>query len=172
MATAAFLVFKTFGQPVITGESQDQTYGPLGAIEPQEWGFGVSNPSTIGAGGGKAKLNQFTFKKRVDKASSALFQYATQGLHLPEATLYIRKAAGVTPSPPTYLTYSFGLVYITDVEWSEASGDEALAEQVTFVYGSFQINYTPQNPDGTLNTSAKQTASWSQIQNLPIFQTK
>jgi len=174
MAADAFLVFTTDIGPKIQGESTDATYGPMGAIEIPEWGFGLSNAiasgsQSSGTGVGKAKLNQFTVTKSVDKASAALMQYVAQGLHLPEADLYIRKAGG---SQNTYLIYKFGLVYITDVEWSGAAGGETPTEQVTFVYGSFQINYTPQNLDGTLITSAKQTASWSQILGQPTFQTK
>ena len=174
MATDAFLVFKAGpNQPLITGESLDQTYGALGAIELQAWSFGVSDPTTIGsttagAGAGKAKLNQLLITKTVDKASAALVQYATQGLHLPEVDLYVRKAGG---PQLTYLVYNFGVVFITDIEWSGGAGTDQPSEQVTLVYGSFQVKYTPQNPDGTLQVSSAQQANWSQIQNRAVFQT-
>jgi type VI secretion system secreted protein Hcp len=181
MATDMFLAFKTDSGPSIKGESQTTvtykgvTYQDL--LEPSSIAFGVSNPTTIGsttggAGAGKAKFDQFTITKKVDKASAAFFQYAAGGLHLPEVDLFMRKAGGTAGAGVIYLVYRFGLVFVTAVAWSDSSGDDAPTEEVTLVFGSLQVAYTPQNTDGTLNTSDTQTASWSQVVNQATFQTK
>src|SRR2546428_4664293 len=79
----------------IEGESLDPQH--KGAFEIKDFSFGVENPTTIGsatsgAGAGKAKFNEFTIKKTVDKASPLLFRSCASGAHIKEATFTARKA--------------------------------------------------------------------------------
>lgn len=151
------------GNLTIVGESQDPTH--IGAVELTEFSFGVENPNTIGsatsgAGSGKAKFDEFTIKKGVDLASPNLFQACGQGCHFPFVQLTVRKAGGTKLD---YLTWTFAMVYVTKVEWSGGSGEDAPEENVTFVYGAMQVQYTQQDATGQpLGTSE---VAWSQVLN-------
>ena len=168
--------FLTFDQPAVglngniqpIGESTDSVHPS--ALEIKEFSFGVENPTTIGstsggAGAGKAKFNEFTIKKGVDRASPALFLACGQGCHFPECTLTIRKAGGVKLD---YLVYKYAMVYVTKVEWIGGGGEEAPEENVTFVYGALQIQYQMQDTTGAA-VGTKAIMSWSQISNSQDF---
>ncbi len=164
--------FLKFDQPAVglngnlqpIGESTDTVH--KSELEIKEFSFGVENPTTIGsmsggAGAGKAKFNEFTVKKGVDRASPALFLACGQGCHFPQATLTIRKAGG---KKLDYLIYIFYMVYVTKVEWSGGGGEEAPEENVTFVYGAMQIQYQMQDTTGAA-VGSPAVMSWSVITN-------
>ena len=165
MAVDAFLSLIHKGTPVV-GESHDATFGKS-AFEIKDFSFGVENPTSIGsatggAGAGKAKFNEFTIKKTADKASAVLFQNLAAGVHYEKAVLSLRKAGGGDASGKVFVTFNFGTVFTTKVEWS-GPGDEGPEESVTFVYGTLVIKYQPQQADGTLG--APTVGSWNQITN-------
>jgi|GEM_PF-1376130 len=147
----------------------DGINGPNGnpcVFELKDFSFGVENPTTIGsatggAGAGKAKFNEFTIKKTVDSASPLFFKNCVTGAHYKNVTLSMRKAGGESQSSgQVFLKYSFGTVFTTKIDWS-GPGDEGPEEQITFVYGTLGITFTPQNPDGSLGTPT--SASWPPV---------
>ena len=52
--------------------------------------------------------------------------------------------------------------FTTGIDWS-GPGDEGPEEKIKFVYGTLEVEYTPQNADGTQGT--KIPAGWSQVTN-------
>ncbi|MCA1686703.1 MAG: type VI secretion system tube protein Hcp [Planctomycetia bacterium] len=147
----------------VVGETQDKDF--KNALEIKEFSFGVENPTTIGsmsagAGAGRAKFNEFTVKKGVDIASPPLFLAAGLGCHFPTVSLVVRKAGGVKVP---YLVYTFKMVFVTKVEWSGGGGEEAPDEDVTFVYGAMEIQYTQQDSTGAEKGTSK--CQWSQVVN-------
>ncbi len=135
----------------------DGMVGPDGnqcLFEIKDFSFGVENPSTIGsatggAGAGKVKFNEFTIHKTSDSASPVFFKNLVSGAHYKNVILEMRKSGGDPKSPgQPFLTYTFGTVFTTKIDWS-GPGDEGPEENITFVYGTLEIKYTPQNPDGT-----------------------
>ena len=170
MAVDAFIWFEQPGAGTAPqGETQDATYQPKGAFEIKDFSFDIENPTTIGsasggAGAGKAKFNEFSITKTTDKASPLFFQNCVAGVHYGKVTLEMRKAGGDAESAGKkgFLKYTFGTVFTTKVEWS-GPGDEAPEEKISFVYGTLQIEYTPQTSAGTAGTTVP--AGWSQITN-------
>ena len=184
MASDSFLVFTkpavgalSVGTIMPEGETMDQAFGPLKAIELASFSLGTENPTTIGstssgAGAGKVKFQAFEVTKNVDKASPSLFTACASGAHFPQVDLYIRKA-GATPTAGgatghSYLLYTFRLVYITTLSWSGGAGQDTTTETVDFVYGALGISYYTQANTGALATQPE-IAQWSQVNNSPTL---
>jgi type VI secretion system secreted protein Hcp len=90
-ARAAYDAFlKLEGVP---GESTDPKHG--GWIEVESYQLdALRSSATGGAGAGKVHVHDFSFTKKVDKASPVLMKACTKGQHFPTATLSVRKAGG------------------------------------------------------------------------------
>ena len=169
MAVDAFIWFESPGagkQP--KGETTDQVYGPLAAFEIKDFSFGVENPTTVGsatggAGAGKIKFNEFTIKKTSDQASPAFFKNCCTGTHYGSVTISMRKSGGSADvSGKEFLQFRFEVVFTTKIDWS-GPGDEGPEESITFVFGKFGVQYTPQKTTGAPGTAIP--AGWDQLLN-------
>jgi type VI secretion system secreted protein Hcp len=122
-------------------------------IEIYSFGFGASNPVTIGSGatgmgGGKATLSTFNVMKKTESSSPLLFSACAKGDHFPKAVVTLRKAGGAA-GQIEFLKYEFEKVYVQDINWSGSSGgDDAPSESVSFAFGKVTITYTPQDAAG------------------------
>jgi YD repeat-containing protein len=127
------------------GQTKNSPYHSAPAFEIKDWGFEVTNKSTIGsatsgAGSGKAKFNEFTITKTTDKASPAFFKNCVAGAHYKSVVIHMRKAGGDPSSS----------------DWS-GPGDEGPEESITMVYGTIGVHYTRQE-----NSSS---SSWNSASN-------
>jgi type VI secretion system secreted protein Hcp len=153
----------------IEGETRDAVFAAKKGIVLSSFDWSAENTATIGSGtggsgAGRAKLNELTVEKRVDSASTALFQRLVTGQHIPGMVLYVRRAGATGPAAEGYLTYTFGTAFVTSVR---PSGDgEQMRERVTFAYGSIKQNYWQQTATGALIGSPL-TTSWDQVTNTP-----
>src|SRR4051812_42696704 len=127
MAVDSFIFFDhqgAAGMLPVVGETTDAYFSktkPSPAFEIKDWGFEVTNKTTIGsattgAGGGKAEFAEFTITKMVDSASPNFFRNCVAGAHYKKVVLACRKAGGdsATAGKP-YLFYTFGTVFTTKV---------------------------------------------------------
>ena|ERR1043166_7004684 len=172
MAVDTFIYFtEQAGMLKVEGETKDEYFSKLKAFELKDWSFEVTNKSTIGsatggAGSGKAEFAEFNITKTTDTASPNFFRNCVAGAHYKEVILAMRKAGGDPKSAGTpFLVYKFGTVFTTKVSWE--SGEDAPTEKITFVYGTLQVEYQTQNPDGTKGGSPK-VQGWSQITNKAL----
>jgi type VI secretion system secreted protein Hcp len=140
MAFDAFL--KIEGIP---GESTDDKHKNEIDVLSYSWGIARSIPQR--GGNGRAKVSDFSVVKFTDKASPVLFDATCEGQHIPEATFTVRKAGA---SQQTFLKYVFKEVIISSVQPSGTSGSESTVptESVSLNFGSVEITYTPQGPNG------------------------
>jgi type VI secretion system secreted protein Hcp len=127
-------------------------------MEIMSFGWGASNPSTVGAGGGgggggKVSVSSFSIVKKSDSASPLLFQACCQGDHYATAVVTLNKSAGKTPID--FIKYEFGEVYVDSIQWSGSSGgDDTPMESVSFSFGKVAVTYTPQKADGSKGSPA------------------
>jgi type VI secretion system secreted protein Hcp len=150
------------------GESKDKFFGQetdYKAFEVLSFTFGVAQAETTGSatGGssaGRAKFEDFTITKWVDKASVPLYNACAAGAHFPTVMLVIRKAGG---SGLRYLQYIFRQVFVTNISWDGGTGEENFKETVKFKFGALGIQYARQLPDGTADTAIN--SSWSCLAN-------
>ena len=130
----------------IKGESLDDKHKD--EIEVLSFSWGVANPANIGGGGGagRATFHDLSFTHTIDKASPKLLQACATGAHLKEATITHRKAG---KGQQEYLIIKMNDIIITGVSLGDNSGG-AGSENVSLAFAKVDLEYRPQNPNGTL----------------------
>jgi type VI secretion system secreted protein Hcp len=164
MAFDAFCYFdgKSSSGLEVKGETTDATYKAKGAFEIYSFSLGASNPVTVGSGtegsgGGKVSISSFSAMKKTDAASAALFRACCDGSHFSKAHVVLRKSGG---NKVEYLKCDFEEVFVESVQWSGSTGgDDTPTESLSIAFGKVNITYTPQKPDGTASSPAKE-ANW------------
>src|SRR5580765_2679205 len=147
MAFNAYLLFKTSGDPKIQGESTSDIANGKGAIEVQDYGFGVSMPVTTsrsdggGATVGRANFDVFTCTKGIDMATCDLVKFCCKGSNIPNIVLHLYRAGEATASGTVkYAVVAFQHCVITKVAIS-GSGEELPKESLEFNYGRCEYHY-------------------------------
>ena len=107
------------------------------SLELQSFSWGVTNPTTIGSGGGgagsgKAVLGDVIVERAIDSVSPRFFQAAATGQHFPTATIVL------TTGKDTTMQYTFDTVFVTSVQHS-SSADGAV-EKLSLTYGAVSID--------------------------------
>jgi type VI secretion system secreted protein Hcp len=131
----------------IKGESQDDKHKD--EIEVLSFSWGVANAANIGGGGGgagRATFHDLSFTHTIDAASPKLLQVCATGTHLKEATITHRKAG---KGQQEYLIIKMNDVVVTGVAIADSSG-VAGSETVSMAFAKVDLEYKPQNPDGSL----------------------
>ncbi len=134
----------------IKGESLDTKHS--GEIDVLAWSWGVMQTGTLaqggGGGAGKASFQDFTFTHHIDKASPLLMKSCASGSHIKDATITVRKAG---KGQQEYLVIELTDVLVTSVMPSLESEQGATHEGVTLHSVKVDLEYRPQNPDGSLD---------------------
>lgn len=135
----------------INGESTFKNYEKWIVLSGVQ--FDVGNTSDIAKGGregaGKSVLNHFTITKRFDAASIPLFLSVLMGSHIKNGQI-----AFVTrgEAPKAFLTVDLADILVSDYKFNNT------CETIRLKFGSIQLNYYMQKPDGSLN--APITGGW------------
>lgn len=137
----------------IKGEASDKTHKD--EIDVLSWSWGMSQSGTMhgggGGGAGKVSVQDLTFSKYVDKASSPLGLACCNGTHIPEAVLTVRKA-GKTPLEMLIITMKECL--ITSISTGGSPEEDRLTESVTLNFAYVEMAYQPQKADGSKDGGA------------------
>jgi type VI secretion system secreted protein Hcp len=152
----------------IEGESNDSKHSK--EIELHGFFIEVRQTGTVGSGtggmgAGRVRAEDFHFRMRPSKASPKLFLACANGEHIKSAKLTLRKAG---KEQQEHLVYEFKHVlissYKTSIAWEGDRREGAITdwetqlEHITFNFGSVDITYKEQKPDGTLGGAIK--AGW------------
>jgi len=147
----------------IKGESKDKTHKEK--IDVLAWSWGASNAGSFhtGGGGGAGKVNvqDLSFTKYIDLASTELFLSTCNGKHHPEATLIVRKAG---ESPLEYLTIVMTDVMITSYSTGGSGGEDRLTENVTLNFAKVKVTYKEQAKAGA--QAKAPSVSWNIQENV------
>jgi type VI secretion system secreted protein Hcp len=131
----------------IKGDSVDARHKD--EIEVLSWSWGMSQTGTAlatGQAGGKVAFSDINLMHQFDKASPNLMTFCATGKHIKEATLTIRKAG---ENPVEYLIIKMSDVLVTSVQVS--GSDEVPTESFSLQFAKVDLEYKPQNPDGSLD---------------------
>jgi len=156
MAFDAFL--KIEGIP---GDSLDDQH--KGWIEVTGYSFGAKQSisytasSAGGASAGGADVAEFSFSKRLDSASSKLFEASCTGVHLKEVTLSLNRAGG---EKLKYFEIKLEQVLISNFTHTGEGGEPL--EKIRLNFGRIKTTYTHQNRANGL-AGGSITGGWDQI---------
>jgi type VI secretion system secreted protein Hcp len=145
----------------IDGESAKD--GHTGEIEIKSVNWGTSHASTghtgTGHSSGKVDFADISIMKVADKSSPKLMLRCCDGKTIGTGKITFRKTAG--DSKIDFLTYALTNVMVTS--WQQSgndSGDDQVAESVSFAATKVVVTYLPQKADGSAD--AKQQGGWDQ----------
>lgn len=131
----------------IDGESKDATH--IGQIDVLAWSWGMSQSGSfhVGGGGGAGKVNvqNLNFTKYVDKASPNLMLFCSNGTHITDATLYVRKAG---KTPLEYIIIEMKKIMVVAVSTGGSGGEDRLTENISFNFAHVKVDYQQQKDDG------------------------
>jgi type VI secretion system secreted protein Hcp len=149
----------------IKGEAKDKSHKD--DIDILAWSWGASNAGTthMGGGGGAGKVNMqdLSFTKYIDKASTELFLCTCSGKHITKATLVVRKAGN---QPLEYLTVTLNDVLVTSYSTGGSGGEDRLTENVTLNFSKVKVEYKEQSATGA--AAASLNAGWDVKQNSKV----
>ena len=132
----------------INGEARDSVYKDWIDVLSWSWGATQSGSMHVGGGGGSGKVNMqdLTFSKYVDSATTNLMTKVCNGKHYPEAKLVVRKAG---EKPVEYIRITMTDVLVSSYQTGGNGGEDRLTETVTLNFAKVKVEYTPQAKDGT-----------------------
>ena len=149
MAVDMFLELKG-----IEGETEDKDKKGKKAIDVLAWSWGMSQSGTFhdggGGGAGKASIQDISLTKWVDKASATLMLLCSNGTHIAEGILTVRKAG---KKPLEYIVIKMKKIIVSSVSTGGSGGEDRLTENVTLNFAQVEYAYSPQKEDGTLDTA-------------------
>ena len=147
----------------IQGEALDEHH--QGWIETTGYAFGASQSisstasSAGGATAGRTTLSNFTFSKRLDKASCRLLQASCAGEHLQNVTLTLHRAGG-----DKLKYYEVVLEEVLIADYSQSAEEGEPLETIQLNYGRIKTIYTQQNrKDGAAGGNV--AGGWDRIAN-------
>lgn len=147
----------------VKGESKDKAHKE--EIDVLAWSWGASNSGSfhMGGGGGAGKVNvqDLSFTKYIDLASTEIFLATCNGKHFPEATLVVRKAG---ETPLEYLTIVMNDVLITSYSTGGSGGEDRLTENVTLNFAKVKLTYKEQAAKGA--QAKAPSVSWNIAENV------
>jgi type VI secretion system secreted protein Hcp len=111
-------------------------------IDIVSWSWGVTNPTTVGAGNigltaGRANVAELNLMKFADSATPRLLDAACKGTHFPAATLAVRRSSDGLE----YLKIRIEEISVTSVQLS--TGGERPAESVGLSFARVVVDYIP-----------------------------
>ena len=147
------------GGQTLTGGTSDMAMDVDGIttskspIDVKSFSFGGTQSATIvsgggGTGAGKVDFDSFHIQKLYDSASPKLLLDLASGKHIDDVTVSFVRAG---KEQQEFLTYTFEDVLVKS--YKQGGGKEPpLLEDVGFDFGSVDVTFRPQNPDGSLGT--------------------
>ncbi len=148
----------------IKGESKIK--GHAEEVDVLAWSWGLSQSGTFGAGGGggagKVNVQDLSITKYVDKSSPDLMLACSNGKHLKDALLTVRKAG---EDPVEYVTVKLEKILVTSVSTGGSGGEDRLTENVSFNFGKVTVEYQEQDDNGKPK-GGKVTYGWNVQENV------
>ncbi len=141
----------------IKGESTDDKHKE--DIDVLSWSWGLSQSGTFhgggGGGAGKVSVGDLSFTKYVDIATPPLLLASSNGKHIKEATLYVRKAG---EQPLEYVVIKLEKILVSSVSTGGAGGQDRLTENVTLNFAKVEFKYVKQGDTGAKDSD--KTYKW------------
>lgn len=146
----------------IDGESKDSQH--RGWIDIERWDFDASQPGNManggGGGAGKVVYSDLTVFTDADKATPALFGYASGGKHIPKIELSVCKAGG---NQTEFIRITLEEALVTHCGYSGAASRENVPVIYKFQAARIKHQYWEQTERG--GKGAEVQSGWDIKQN-------
>jgi len=140
----------------IEGESQDDRH--KGEIHIVSYNLAAANSgsagSNLGSGVAKAKVQDITFTKVVDKSSPNLFISCCSSKPISTAVFTVRRAG---EKPQEYLLITLTDVFVSSFDHMASDTGGLPSESVSLNFSKIKFEYKPQLADGTLGPTIAKT---------------
>jgi type VI secretion system secreted protein Hcp len=140
----------------IKGEALDSKHKD--EIEVLSWSFGASQEGSAhggtGSGTGKVSIQDLTITHYVDQSSTDLLKHLTNGKHIDEGLLTVRKAGGTAVE---YMKLKMIQVLVSHISNGGGAGQDRITENVTLNFRKFTQTYTAQDDKGNPKPSSEFT---------------
>ena len=151
----------------IPGESTDEKHATW--IEPMSFSFGASQTiaQAVSAGSraaGRVDLQDFSFMKALDSASTKLFSACCKGTPIKKVTMEVCRADG---AKQVFMKVEMSNLYITSYQPSGQAGGQLPTESVTMNFGQIVATYLPSDHN-TMEAKGNIPGGWDQELNKEI----
>jgi type VI secretion system secreted protein Hcp len=143
----------------IDGESADAKHKNEIEVESWSWGETQTGSAAHGGGGGAGKvaMQDFHFVVRTSKASPQLMLACATGQHLKMAVLTGRKAGD---KQQEFLKFTLTDLLVSSYQvkgetGGDSGGDVVPTDQLSLNFARIEMEYKPQQADGTLDGPVK-----------------
>ena len=116
------------------------------------WGMSQSGSWETGGGGGtgKVSIQDISFVKYVDKATTELMKHCCRVMHVPSGKLILRKGGD---NPLDYLVIDLENIIVSSVQCGGSSGGDRMTETFSVAFKKFTVTYNEQSEQGTVASS-------------------
>jgi type VI secretion system secreted protein Hcp len=149
----------------IPGESRDARHP--NEIVLNNYSFNFAQAGNVaatggGVGAGRTTVSPFTVTKYTDSSSPRLALASLTGEHLRQVTIAVRRQGR---DPFDFLRYTLNDVVVTGFTQTESSTGTQPEETIQLGFGSIEMEYIPQRPDGSAGEPVKM--GWDVRRNAP-----
>ena len=150
----------------IKGGTKDKAQKDSCDVLAFSWGMSQSGSFHAGGGGGAGKVSvqDLSFTKYVDVATTAIMMHCCTGKHIDKVTLLVRKAGGSLDKPGEKdIEITMSKVIITSVSTGGSGGESKFTENVTLNFAEVKFENMKQDEKGA--TSSAGILSWNIAEN-------
>ncbi len=140
----------------IKGSSQDSVQKDNCDVLAYSWGMSQSGSFHAGGGGGAGKVNiqDLSFTKYLDNASTAIMMHCCTGKHIDKVTLLVRKAGGEKGTPGVKeIEITMTKVMVTSVSCGGSGGEDKFTENVTLNFAEVKFENFKQDAKGVSSSA-------------------
>lgn len=141
-------------------EGEAVASGHEGEIDVLAWSWGMANSGTThvvgprAGGAGRARVNDLSVSKSVDKATARLMRACLSGERITECSLSCYPS-GVGADDAAFLRITMTDCLVTSVGSAGQAGDERFEETLALNSAKVQVEYRPQDPPARPGSAEK-----------------
>ncbi len=148
MAVDMFIKMKGDKSGIIKGEARDKVHADEIEVISWNWGMTGAVANYSGGKGASVQIQNFTFRKPIDKSSPILVAALCSNERIVEALFTCRKMGIKSGAPVEFTVIKFEKGTVARINRTVAHDDERAIEEVTISFQKFTEDYTEQGQEG------------------------
>lgn len=150
----------------IKGSTKDKAQKDNCDVLAYSWGMSQSGSFHTGSGGGagKVSIQDLSFTKYVDDATTAIMMHCCTGKHIEEVKLLVRRAGGAVDKPgEPEIEITMTKVIITSVSAGGSGGEDRFTENISLNFAEVKFENYKQDDKGVSKSAGN--LSWNVAEN-------